>query len=85
MPYLQTPSGTLRNTVFLARNRDVLYILMNTDERTGFYVIVTTVFYQVLDCLSCAGTFLNFIKDDNGFTFMERYQITLLQLRKDII
>ena len=58
--------------MFLLRWDDnVLDVLLEPDERTGFQIIVAPIRHKVLDKLPCAGELLHLVKHDEGLSVVK--------------
>ena len=56
---------------------------MDTNKRSGFYVIISAVFHKIFDRLSSQRTFLDFVKNDCRLTRAKCNVILLLQFEKN--
>ena len=70
------------DSAFFAGDQNVFHILLNRNQRARFNVVISMVFYQMLDCLTSERTKLNFVKDYDRLALYQIYMILKLELKE---
>ena len=63
------------DALLLTGDENAIRVLADGNQRAGFDVIVSMVFYKRLDCLSGKGLELHFVEYDKGLAFHQLYSI----------
>ena len=62
---------------FFRGNDNILHMLFNAHEGSGFDIVIPAVGYKILDCRPCSRKELHLIENDQRFPFMQRYIIVI--------
>ena len=70
---------------FFRGNDNILHMLFNAHEGSGFDIVIPAVGYKILDCRPCSRKELHLIENDQRFPFMQRYIIVIWKVQEECI